>query len=38
MTQSAAAMLDYTKRLLAERCTHRRDDFLGTLVNASTKG
>ncbi len=35
MTQSAAAMIDYTQRLLAERRAHPRDDFLGTLINAS---
>jgi cytochrome P450 len=38
MTRSASAMIDYTKRLLAERRTHPRDDFLGTLVNASAEG
>jgi cytochrome P450 len=38
MTQSAAAMVDYTKRLLAERRTHPQEDFLGTLVNASAEG
>jgi cytochrome P450 len=37
MTQSAAAMIDYTKHLLAERRTHPQDDFLGNLVNASVE-
>jgi cytochrome P450 len=34
MTQSAAAMIDYTKHLLAERRAHPQDDFLGTLIDA----
>ena len=38
MTQSAAAMIDYTKHLLAERRTNPRGDFLGTLVHASMAG
>ena len=37
MTQSASTMIDYTKCLLAERRANRRDDFLGTLVNASAE-
>ena len=37
MTQSAAAMIDYTKRLLAERRAQPQADFLGTLVNASAE-
>lgn len=37
MTQSAAAMIDYTKQLLAERRAQPQADFLGTLVNASAE-
>jgi cytochrome P450 len=35
LVQSAFAMIDYTKSLLAERRALPRDDFLGTLVHAS---
>jgi cytochrome P450 len=37
LTRSGFAMIDYTKDLLAERCANPRDDFLGTLVNATTE-
>jgi len=37
MTQSATAMIDYTKRLLAERRAHPQADFFGTLINASAE-
>jgi hypothetical protein len=32
--ETLSNMIDYTKHLLAERRTHPRHDFLGTLVNA----
>jgi cytochrome P450 len=38
LTQSAAAMIDYTKRLLAERRADSRDDSLGILAHASADG
>jgi cytochrome P450 len=38
MTQSASAMIDYTKSLLLERRANPQDDFLGTLVDASAEG
>jgi cytochrome P450 len=37
LTRSGFAMIDYTKDLLAERRANPRDDFLGTLVNATTE-
>jgi cytochrome P450 len=37
MVRSATEMVDYTKRLLAERRENPRDDFLGTLANAQTE-
>ena len=37
MVRSATEMIDYTKRLLAERRANPRDDFLGTLANAKTE-
>jgi cytochrome P450 len=37
MTQSAAAMIDYTKRLLAVLRAQAQADFLGTMVNASAE-
>jgi cytochrome P450 len=38
MAESALAMIDYTKSLLAEQRAHPRDDFLGTLVHVSVHG
>jgi len=35
---SGLALMDYTRRLLAQRRTHARDDFLGTLAAAQTRG
>jgi cytochrome P450 len=37
MTQSATAMNNYTKQLLAERRAQPQADFLGTLINASAE-
>ena len=37
MVRSATEMIDYTKRLLAERRANPRDDFLGNLANAKTE-
>ena len=37
MVRSATEMIDYTKRLLAERREDPRDDFLGTLARAKTE-
>ena len=37
MVRSATEMIDYTKRLLAERRENPRDDFLGTLAKAKTE-
>ena len=37
LTQSGFAMIDYTRNLLTERRANPRDDFLGTLVNATTE-
>jgi cytochrome P450 len=37
MVRSATEMIDYTKRLLAERRENPRDDFLGTLARAKTE-
>ena len=37
MVRSATEMVDYTKRLLAERRENPRDDFLGILANAQTE-
>lgn len=34
MVRSAAEMISYTKKLLADRRAHPRDDFLGLLANA----
>lgn len=36
LTQSGFAMIDYTRNLLAERRAKAQDDFLGTLVSATT--
>ncbi len=37
MVRSATEMIDYTKRLLAERRENPRDDLLGTLARAKTE-
>ena len=37
MVRSATEMIDYTKRLLAERHERPRDDFLGTMASAKTE-
>jgi hypothetical protein len=35
---SGLALMDYTRGLLAQRRTRARDDFLGTLAAAQTRG
>jgi cytochrome P450 len=37
MVRSATEMIDYTKRLLADRRERPRDDFLGTMASAKTE-
>ena len=38
LIESGFAMMDYTRRLLAKRRARAEDDFLGTLVEAETRG